>query len=86
MLWQVVGPKTVQGHFFQGLIQCAAGNLKRFMEVPNTDVQLWKRGLKHLSEVADVYMGCRVRDFERDTREYWMQNTHQPARLRLGDS
>lgn len=59
-LWHAAGRNSVQGNFFQSLIQLAAANLKRFM---GNDVAAWKlihAGILRLRNVPSAYMGIDI--------------------------
>lgn len=57
-----LGPKTEQGRFFQGLIQLAAGNLKRCMGNERAARNLFQRSTLRLSELPNHYLGIDVAD------------------------
>lgn len=60
--WHAAGPKTEQGRFFQGLIQLAAGNLKRCMGNERAARNLFQRSTLRLSELPGHYLGIDVAD------------------------
>ncbi|MEQ1795474.1 MAG: DUF309 domain-containing protein [Nitrospira sp.] len=60
--WRAAGPTTEQGQFFQGLIQLAAGNLKRFMGNENAAGNLFQSSLRRFSGLPDHHMGLAVAD------------------------
>lgn len=60
--WHAAGPRTEQGQFFQGLIQLAAGHLKRFMGHEAAAANLFRSSLRRLSGLPDQYLGIAVVD------------------------
>ena len=66
--WHVAGHATTTGQFLQGIIQVAAGNLKKFMRVDEGAQRLRSEGLARLAAIPDTYCGVDVRAFERDVR------------------
>jgi hypothetical protein len=60
--WHAAGPKTEQGQFFQGLIQLAAGNLKRFMGNETAASNLFRNSAHRFAGLPDYYMGIAVTD------------------------
>ena len=82
-LWHAVGHETEQGQCFQGLIQVAAANLKRFQGNEGAAEALFRRGLARLAQVPSPYMGIAVRAFERDVQGYVSGSRKTPALIRL---
>ena len=59
-LWYASGRNSVQGNFFQSLIQLAAANLKRFMGNDAAAQRLIHAGIIRLQNVPSAYMGIDV--------------------------
>ena len=59
-LWHAAGRDSVQGNFFQSLIQLAAANLKRFMGHDAAAQKLVHSGIIRLRNVPTVYMGIDI--------------------------
>ena len=59
-LWHASGRNSVQGNFFQSLIQLAAANLKRFMGNDAAAQRLIHAGIIRLQNVPSAYMGIDV--------------------------
>jgi hypothetical protein len=59
-LWHAVGHHSVQGNFFQALIQLAAANLKRFLGNEQAAQKLARSGLARLQNLPQLYMGIDV--------------------------
>lgn len=55
--WQVVGPNTEQGRFFQALIHLAAAHLKQAMNNEAAARSLLGKSLRLCSGLPDLYMG-----------------------------
>lgn len=62
-LWHASGRNSVQGNFFQSLIQLAAANLKHFMGNEAAAQKLVHAGIIRLQNVPSVYMGINVIHF-----------------------
>lgn len=60
--WHAAGPRTEQGQYFQGLIQLAGGNLKRFMGNEAAASKLFQNSAHRFSGLPDYYMGIAVAD------------------------
>ncbi|TKB90436.1 MAG: DUF309 domain-containing protein [Nitrospira sp.] len=60
-LWHASGRSSVQGNFFQSLIQLAAANLKHFMGNEAAAQRLIHAGIIRLQNVPSAYMGIDVR-------------------------
>ncbi len=58
--WHAAGRHSEQGNFFQGLIQLAAANLKRFMGNDAAAQRLVHAGIIRLQNVPSAYMGIDV--------------------------
>jgi uncharacterized protein len=58
--WHASGRNSVQGNFFQALIQLAAANLKRFMGNDAAAQRLVHAGIVRLQNVPSVYMGIDI--------------------------
>ena len=82
-LWHAVGRHTEQGQFFQALIQIAAANIKRFLEVPQAAERLKESGLKRFRNVPPRYMGMDVARFAEETKDYFEERRDSPALIRL---
>jgi hypothetical protein len=68
-LWHAAGRKSLQAQFLQGIIQVAAGNLKRFMGMPDVARDLTLQGLDRIRPLlGEIYMGVDVRGFDSDAR------------------
>lgn len=67
--WHAAGPKTEQGQFFQGLIQLAAGHLKRFMGNEAAASNLFRRSARRLSGLPDQYLGIAVGDLRTELQQ-----------------
>jgi len=67
--WHAAGPKTEQGQFFQGLIQLAAGHLKRFMGNEAAASNLFRSSARRLSGLPDQYLGIAVADLRTGLQE-----------------
>lgn len=65
-LWNGAGRSGAQALFFQGLIQIAASELKRFMGAESSARALGERGLSRLREAPARYMGMDVASFVRE--------------------
>ena len=59
-LWHAVGHHSMQGNFFQALIQVAAANLKRFLGNEQAAQKLARSGLARLQNLPQLYMGIDV--------------------------
>ena len=75
-IWHAVGHETAQGQFLQGIIQVAAGNLKK-------SSQLACRGLERHKGITATYMGVDLAAFEKDVRDYFEGARDEPARITL---
>ena len=82
-LWNAVGRKTQQGLYYQGLIQVAAGHLKRFLGVLEPATTLASRGLSKLDGLPKIYMGVHVPRFRRDTIDYFEGRREVPVLIAL---
>jgi uncharacterized protein len=82
-LWHAAGPETRQGQFFQGLIQVAASQLKRFMGSEGAARALAVRGLERLARAPSPYMGVDVRSFERAVHDYIDGESSSPPLIAL---
>jgi uncharacterized protein len=58
--WRAAGRETEQGHFFQGLIQLAAANLKLAQGNRPATLNLLRHGITHLQSVPNFYMGMDI--------------------------
>lgn len=58
--WHAAGRETEQGHFFQGLIQLAAANLKLAQGNRPATLNLLRYGIAHLQRVPGSYMGIDI--------------------------
>lgn len=67
-LWHAVGHNSVQGNFFQALIQVAAANLKRFLGNEQAAQKLARSGLARLQNLPQRYMGIDVIAFSEACR------------------
>ncbi|MGH7168620.1 MAG: DUF309 domain-containing protein [Nitrospiraceae bacterium] len=83
-LWHAVGHKTLQGNFFQALIQVAAANLKRLLGAASPADNLARACLKRLAKVPPRYMDVDVAAFSRDVRDYFTGLRAHPPLIRLG--
>jgi uncharacterized protein len=59
-LWHAVGHHSIQGNFFQALVQLAAANLKRFLGNEQAAQKLAHNGLIRLQRLPQLYMGIDV--------------------------
>ena len=75
--------KTVQGRFFQALIQVAAANLKMCMGSPASADRLSVAALERFQSLPQMYMGMDIRAFERQMRAYVDGSRKAPAVIRL---
>jgi uncharacterized protein len=82
-LWQVTDKEGQLGQMLQGLIQIAAGNLKRFMGAESAAQKLWGRGLARLAAAPSPFLGLDVRGFERQVTGYLAGEREKPALIRL---
>ena len=82
-LWNAVGRESDQGQCFQGLIQVASANLKRFLCAAHAADRLWRRGLERLRNIPAQYMGMNVLVFSEDVRAYFEGTRQTPALIRL---
>jgi uncharacterized protein len=84
-LWKLArnAGRAEQARFFQGVIQVAAANLKRFLGAERSARALADRGLGHLASVAPSYMGVCVVDFSAEVRAYFTGARELPALIRL---
>jgi len=84
-LWHAVGHETRQGHFLQGLVQIAAGNLRRFMEDGNDSAgtSLASKGLERLALFEGEHMGIDVPRFCSEVRAYFERRRSTPALITL---
>ncbi|MEP7127138.1 MAG: DUF309 domain-containing protein [Byssovorax sp.] len=82
-IWQVADKDGPLGQMLQGLIQIAAGNLKRFMEAESAAQKLGARGLARLGTVPSPFLGIDVRAFEAEARGYLAGEREKPALIRL---
>jgi hypothetical protein len=80
--WRIAKPRSAEAELLQGIIQIAAGNLKRVMDDAQGDA-LARRGLVRLGGVPDGLLGVDVRAFERETRDYFERTRDEPAALVL---
>jgi len=83
-LWHVAGHTTAIGQLLQGVIQVAAGNLKRSMNVDEGAQRLWSEALGRLAPLPSPLLGVDVRAFERDARDYAEKRRDAPAVITLG--
>lgn len=60
--WHAAGQETEQGQFFQGLIQLAAGHLKRVMGNEAAAANLFRSSLRRFSGLPDQYLGITIAD------------------------
>ncbi len=81
--WHVAGHTTVTGQLLQGIIQVAAGNLKKSMKVDDGARRLWGEGLGRLAGIPDRFCGVDVRLFEREARDYAAGTRDTPALILL---
>ena len=82
-LWRAAGRKSEPGHYFQGLIQVAAANLKRFVGLPHAADNLWRRGLEQFNSIPSRYMGLDVLMFSEQVRSYFELSQASPPLIRL---
>lgn len=59
-LWRAAGRDTVPGHFFKGLIQLAAANLKCALGHSTARTTLLRAGMVRLAGLPSLYMGLDV--------------------------
>ena len=81
--WRAAGRKSEPGQYFQGLIQIAAANLKRFVGLPHAANNLWRRGLEQFNRIPSRYMGLDVLVFTEDVRAYFELSKPSPPLIRL---
>lgn len=82
-LWQATDKGAPLGQTLQGVIQIAAGNLKRFMGAESAAQKLGARGLARLALAPSPFLGLDVRGFEAEARAYLALDRATPALLRL---
>jgi uncharacterized protein len=82
-LWQLTDKEGPLGQTLQGLIQIAAGNLKRFMGAESAAQKLGARGLARLALAPSPWLGLDVRGFEAEARSYLAGERAEPALIRL---
>jgi hypothetical protein len=82
-LAHVAGPATEIGQLLQGIIQVAAGNLKRSMNVDEGAQRLWSEALGRLAPLLGALLGVDVRAFERDVLEYASRRRDAPPTITL---
>ena len=82
-LWHAVGHETEQGQFFQALIQIAAANLKKCLDVPQASANLSASGLVRFEKLPPCYMGVDVAAFMRDVRAYYEGGREKAPLIRL---
>jgi hypothetical protein len=74
-LWHAAGRRSVHAQFLQGIIQVAAGNLKRFMGKIEPGRRLIEEGLGRLEgplREGPVYMGVRLPEYiEKVSRDHF---------------
>ncbi len=83
VLWHQTDKEGPLGNLLQGVIQIAAGNLKRFMDAESAAQKLGARGLARLGTVPSPYLGMNVRELEADARAYLAGEREKPALIRL---
>lgn len=69
-LWHAAGRTTSEARFLQGLIQIAAGCLKREMGEAGGAQRLLEAGLEKVAAAPDRWLGVNVREFEAAVRGY----------------
>lgn len=84
-LWHAAGHDTRQRQFFQGLVQIAAANLRRFMDRNNAvaGLSLSVKGLRRLAKSEGVYMGIDVDRFRSDVHAYFEGTRVTPPLITL---
>jgi hypothetical protein len=82
-IWHVVGHGSPVGRLLQGIIQVAAGNLKRSMNVEEGAQRLWAEGLARLAASPSPFCGVDVRVFEADARDHAGGRRAAPALITL---
>ena len=82
-LWNAAGRHSTEGVFFRGLLQIAAGNLKRTQGLGRAANDLARRGLANISAVPANYMGVDVTVFTNDVSRYFDGTNDKPALIRL---
>lgn len=85
-LWHVVGKKSVQARFIQGIIQVAAANLHRHMGNEESAANQAEKGIGNLEgalEESSIYMGIDIPKFTRDVSDYFSHQASKPAMIRL---
>jgi hypothetical protein len=83
LLWHMTDKEGPLGNLLQGIIQVAAGNLKRFMGEESAAQKLGARGLARIATVPSPFLGLDVRAFEADARGYLAGERAAPALIRL---
>ena len=83
VLWHQTDKVGPLGNLLQGVIQIAAGNLKRFMAAESAAQKLGARGLVRLAGVPSPFLGLDVRGFEAEARAYLAGERAAPALMRL---
>lgn len=82
-LWHAAGRETLEGRFFQGIIQIAAANLKWHLEANGAARELTRRALSRLDDAPADYMGLDVAAFRDEARARAAGERDRPAVLRL---
>ena len=82
-LWQAADKEGTLGQMLQGLIQIAAGNLKRFMGAESAAQKLGARGLARLAVAPSPWLGLDVRGFEAEARGYLAGERAAPPLMRM---
>jgi len=83
--WRAAGDGTPAGQCFRGLIQIAAGNLKRQVGARQPALNLYQAGMSRLTVLGRRYMGIDLPQFIEKVRAYAEGRTDRPALIRLGD-
>lgn len=82
-LWRGAGQRGPEGDFFQGLIQVAASELKRFSGADAAARALAERALKRLRGVPSPWFGLDVQRLAREIEERMAGTRPLPPLLRL---
>lgn len=81
--WHEVGQGTEAGRLFRGLIQVAAGNLKRHLGTDRAAYNLYRSGMVRLAALPTPYLGIDLRRFVEEVEAYAERRTRLPALIRL---
>ena len=81
--WHASGRRTVEGRFFQGLIQLAAAHLKRRMGNSAAAIRLFERACASLRQAPPVCMGIDIETLVQDIERGRANHKQSVVLLRL---